>query len=45
VTPISADSQNVLVVAGQRGERSLRKLFRAENTVDYDDREDNRGLL
>jgi uncharacterized cupin superfamily protein len=33
------DSQKVLVVAGRRGERSLRKMFRAENTVDYYDRE------
>jgi uncharacterized cupin superfamily protein len=33
------DSQKVLVVAGRRGERGLRKLFRAENTVDYYDRE------
>jgi uncharacterized cupin superfamily protein len=33
------DSQKVLVVAGQRGERGLRKMFRAENTVDYYDRE------
>ena len=33
------DSQKVLIVAGQRGERGLRKLFRAENTVDYYDRE------
>jgi uncharacterized cupin superfamily protein len=33
------DSQKVLVVAGERGQRRLRKLFRAENTVDYYDRE------
>jgi uncharacterized cupin superfamily protein len=33
------DSQKVLIVAGQRGERILRKLFRAENTVEYYDRE------
>ncbi len=33
------DSQEILVAAGQRGERSLRKMFRAENTVDYYDRE------
>ena len=33
------DSQKVLVVAGKRGERGLRKMFRAENTVDYYDRE------
>jgi uncharacterized cupin superfamily protein len=33
------DSQKILVVTGQRGERGLRKMFRAENTVDYYDRE------
>src|SRR5215467_7966848 len=33
------DSRKVLVVAGKRGERTLRKMFRAENTVDYYDRE------
>jgi len=33
------DSQKVLVVTGQRGDEGLRKLFRAENTVDYYDRE------
>lgn len=33
------DSQKVMVVAGKRGERSLRKMFRAEGTVDYYDRE------
>jgi uncharacterized cupin superfamily protein len=33
------DSQKVLVVAGKPGERGLRKMFRAENTVDYYDRE------
>ena len=33
------DSQKVLVVAGPRGARGLRKLFRTENTVDYYDRE------
>ena len=33
------DSQKVLIVAGQRGARGLRKIFRAENTVDYNDRE------
>ena len=33
------DSQKVLVVAGPRGARGLRKLFRAESTVDYYDRE------
>ena len=35
------DSQKVLVAAGPRGARSLRKLFRAETTVDYYDREKN----
>ena len=33
------DSQKVLIVAGKRGDRNLRKMFRAENTVDYYDRE------
>ncbi len=33
------DSQKMLVVTGQRGEPGLRKIFRAENTVDYYDRE------
>ena len=33
------DSQKVLVVTGLRNEVGLRKLFRAENTVDYYDRE------
>jgi uncharacterized cupin superfamily protein len=33
------DSQKILVVTGGRGERGLRKMFRAENTVDYYDRE------
>ena len=33
------DSQKVLVVAGPRGDRRLRKMVRAENTVDYYDRE------
>ena len=33
------DSGKVLVVAGRRGERALRKMFRGENTVDYYDRE------
>lgn len=35
------DSQKVSIVAGKRGQRVLRKLFRAENTVDYYDREEN----
>jgi uncharacterized cupin superfamily protein len=34
------DSQKVLAVSGKRGERGLRKMIRAENTVDYYDRED-----
>ena len=34
------NSQKVLVVAGKRGQRALRKLFRAENTVGYYDREE-----
>ena len=33
------DSRKVLVVAGKRGDRSLRKMVRAENVVDYYDRE------
>jgi uncharacterized cupin superfamily protein len=33
------DSQKVLIVSGQRGDRDLRKMVRAENTVDYYDRE------
>ncbi len=33
------DSRKVLVVTGQRREAGLRKMFRAENTVDYYDRE------
>jgi uncharacterized cupin superfamily protein len=33
------DSRKVLVVTGQRGEDGLRKMFRAENTVEYYDRE------
>jgi uncharacterized cupin superfamily protein len=33
------DSGKVMVVAGGRGNRTLRKMFRAENTVDYYDRE------
>ncbi len=35
------DSQKVSIVSGQRGEPGLRKLFRAETTVDYYDREKN----
>jgi uncharacterized cupin superfamily protein len=33
------DSQKVLIATGRHGEPGLRKLFRAENTVDYYDRE------
>ncbi len=33
------DSGKVLIVAGKRGDRGLRKMFRAEGTVDYYDRE------
>ncbi len=39
------DSQKVLIVTGNRGERRLRKMFRAENTVDYYDREANEEPL
>lgn len=35
------DSGKVLVVAGDRGKRRLRKIFRSETTVDYYDRESN----
>jgi uncharacterized cupin superfamily protein len=34
------DSGKVSVFVGKRGERKLRKMFRAEATVDYYDRED-----
>ena len=37
------DSRKVLVVAGPRGQRGLRKMFRAEVTVDYYDREQTDG--
>ena len=33
------DSQKILIVTGQRGDAGVRKMFRAENTVDYYDRE------
>lgn len=33
------DSGKVSIVAGKRGEHGLRKMFRAETTVDYYDRE------
>lgn len=35
------DSGKVLIVAGKDGKPRLRKMFRAENTVDYYDREKN----
>jgi uncharacterized cupin superfamily protein len=35
------DSQKLLVVAGKRGQRGLRKMFRAENVVEYYDREES----
>jgi uncharacterized cupin superfamily protein len=38
------DSQKVLIVAGPRGHRGLRKMFRAEATVDYYDRESTDDL-
>lgn len=33
------DSNKVLIAAGRLGEKGLRKMFRAENTVEYYDRE------
>ena len=33
------DSGKVLIVAGKRGDRGLRKMFLAESTVDYYERE------
>jgi uncharacterized cupin superfamily protein len=33
------DSNKISIVAGTRGARNVRKMFRAENTVDYYDRE------
>jgi uncharacterized cupin superfamily protein len=33
------DSHKISIVTGQRGESGVRKMFRAENTVDYYDRE------
>ena len=33
------DSGKILISAGKRGDRGLRKMFRAEATVDYYDRE------
>jgi uncharacterized cupin superfamily protein len=34
------DSGKVMVAAGKRGDRRLRKIYRAEDTVDYYDREE-----
>ena len=34
------DSGKISAVTGLRGERGLRKIFRAENTVEYYDREE-----
>jgi uncharacterized cupin superfamily protein len=33
------DSNKVMIAAGRRGERGLRKMFRSESTVEYYDRE------
>lgn len=38
------DSRKILVVTGLRGERGLRKMFHAENTADYYDREQGSAL-
>ena len=35
------DSNKVMIATGQPGTSRLRKIFRAENTVDYYDRENN----
>jgi uncharacterized cupin superfamily protein len=35
------DSGKVMIVAGTRGNRKLRKMFRGENTVAYYDREND----
>jgi uncharacterized cupin superfamily protein len=37
------DSGKVLVASGKRGQPGLSKMFRAETTVDYYDRENIRG--
>ena len=37
------DSQKVLIAAGKRGQRGLRKIVRAESTVDYYDRENTQA--
>ncbi len=34
------DSQKISIVTGQRGEPGLRKMFRAETSVDYYNREE-----
>ncbi len=36
------DSQKVMVMAGKRGARDLRKMFRGETEVDYYDREETK---
>lgn len=36
------DSRKIMVVAGKRGQRRLRKMFRAGENVDYYDREKTR---
>jgi uncharacterized cupin superfamily protein len=33
------DSGKIMIVAGPRGAKKVRKMFRAESTVDYYDRE------
>jgi uncharacterized cupin superfamily protein len=33
------DSNKIMIAAGRRGHRNVRKMFRAEGTVDYYDRE------
>lgn len=38
------DSQKVLIVAGPRGARGLRRMFKAEDEVEYYEREDTREL-
>jgi uncharacterized cupin superfamily protein len=37
------DSQKISIVAGPRGNRTLRKMFRKETNVDYYDRENTHG--
>ena len=47
LVPIEAceypDSRKVLIVTGKPGEPGLRKMIRAENTVEYYDRENTEG--